>query len=216
MGTPSPVTKRLHHWTPPSENEKQHSQKLVRKDGVSQPTRIRSVILIFGKRTGKGMVGASTRYSRRFRAEPSAEPMPKKTGIYIAAGITAIVLSSFLAYRLGVRQAAAEAERRGGMNTPRGACIAITEASLHTGENTCIEGRVLRVFTSRSGSTFLDFCTDYHNCPFSSVIFASDRSRFGNLATLEGRKVEISGEITTYNGRAEIVIRDPKQIRVPE
>jgi hypothetical protein len=150
------------------------------------------------------------------RAEPSAGLMSKKTGVYIAGGVTAIVLCSFAAYRLGVRRAAADAHQRGAISARQGGCIAISEAGLHTGENTCVEGRVLRVFTSRSGSTFFDFCADYHNCPFSSVIFASDRSRFGNLATLEGRKVEITGEITTYNGRAEIVIRDPKQIRAPE
>lgn len=142
--------------------------------------------------------------------------MAKRTGIYIAAGVVAVVLSSLVAYRLGARRAATDGDPRGGMNSPHGGCVAISEAGLHTGENTCVEGRVLRVFTSRSGSTFFDFCADYHNCPFSSVIFATDRSRFGSLGSLEGRKVEISGEITTYNGRAEIVIRDPKQIRVPE
>ncbi len=87
-------------------------------------------------------------------------------------------------------------------------------AGQHTGENTCISGRVLRVFTSRSGNTFLDFCKDYRQCPFTSVIFASDRSQFGNVASLEGRKVQITGEIRSYNGRAEIVIREPRQIRI--
>lgn len=76
-----------------------------------------------------------------------------------------------------------------------------------------MSGRVLRVYTSRSGNTFLDFCEDYHSCPFSSVIFASDRKNFGNVGALDGRKIEIVGEIVTYGGRAEIVIHSPDQIR---
>ena len=140
----------------------------------------------------------------------------KKTATLTLAGIAAVVLSSMVAYRLGLRHAANRGESTNGLHVPGGGCVALRDAGLHTGENTCVEGRVLRVFTARSGSTFLDFCQDYRNCSFGSVIFAADRSKFGNLGLLEGRTVEILGEITTYNGRAEIVIRNPKQIRVPQ
>ncbi|TAM82594.1 MAG: hypothetical protein EPN47_08010 [Acidobacteria bacterium] len=140
----------------------------------------------------------------------------KKTAGIAVAGIAAVVLSSMVAYRLGLRHAAKHDVQAGSVAVPQGGCVDIPQASLHTGENTCVEGRVLRVFTSRSGSTFLDFCQDYRNCAFGSVIFATDRSRFGNLGSLEGRRVEIAGEITSYNGRAEIIIHDPKQIHVPE
>ena len=140
----------------------------------------------------------------------------KKSAAIILAGIAAVVLSSMLAYRLGLRHASRRHSDAKSFHVPQGGCISLRDAVLHTGENTCVEGRVLRVFTSRSGSTFLDFCQDYRNCPFASVIFATDRSRFGNLGSLEGRTVEISGEITTYNGRAEIIVRHPNQIRVPE
>jgi len=47
------------------------------------------------------------------------------------------------------------------------------------------------------------------------VIFASDRKKFGNLATLAGREVQIRGMVATYQGRAEIIIRDPWQLQVP-
>ena len=139
----------------------------------------------------------------------------KKTATITLAGIAAVVLSSMLAYRLGLRHAADRNGSANGVQVPEGGCLALRDAGLHTGENSCVEGRVLQVYTARSGSTFLDFCQDYHNCPFGSVIFAADRSKFGNLGSLEGRMVQITGEITTYNGRAEIIIRDPKQIRAP-
>ncbi|HEX5413326.1 MAG TPA: hypothetical protein VFZ27_15855 [Terriglobia bacterium] len=140
----------------------------------------------------------------------------KKTAILAVVGIAAVVLISMAAYRLGLRHAAKADNRAGSVESSQRGCIEIPQAGLHTGENTCVEGRVLRVYTARSGSTFLDFCQDYRDCAFGSVIFASDRSRFGNLASLEGRRVEIAGEITTYNGRAEIIVHNPEQIHVPD
>jgi len=93
-------------------------------------------------------------------------------------------------------------------------CVDFRTAAPHAGETGCVSGRVLKVFTSKGGNTFLDFCGDYHDCPFSSVIFSSDKRKFGNLQTLAGRQIEIRGRISVYQGRPEIVIRDPEQIRM--
>jgi hypothetical protein len=93
-------------------------------------------------------------------------------------------------------------------------CVGVNEAKIHVGEVGCVNGRVMRVFTSRAGNTFLDFCEDYRNCPFTTVIFSTERGKFGNLESLRGREVEIRGRIEAYQGRAEIIIQDPRQIRV--
>jgi hypothetical protein len=140
--------------------------------------------------------------------------MSRKRVAVIALGmVSAAALSAFVAYRLGLRRSADTV--RGVAVFPRKTgCVDFRQASLHTGENGCVTGRVLRVFTSRSGNTFLDFCQNYRQCPFSTVIFGSDRPRFGNLSALEGREIEIVGQIVTYGGHAEIVLHDPKQIRL--
>jgi hypothetical protein len=93
-------------------------------------------------------------------------------------------------------------------------CVDFHDASSHAGETGCVSGRVLKVFTSRGGNTFLDFCEDYRGCPFGSVIFSSDKHKFGDLQFLAGRQIEIRGPITVYQGRPEIIIRDPEQIRM--
>jgi len=101
--------------------------------------------------------------------------------------------------------------------SPRGesaGCVDFHDAGPHAGETGCVSGRVLRVFTSGGGNTFFDFCQDYRACPFSSVIFSSDKGKFGNLQSLAGRQIEIRGPITVYQGRPEIIIRDPEQIRL--
>ena len=99
---------------------------------------------------------------------------------------------------------------------PSGPCVDFRQAKSHAGENGCVAGFVFKAYTSRSGNTFLDFCADYRNCPFSSVVFASDRKKFGNLGSLAGREVQIRGLITTYQSRAEIIVRDPWQLRVSQ
>ena len=81
------------------------------------------------------------------------------------------------------------------------------------GKNGCVAGLVLRVYTARTGNTFLDFCQDYRTCPFTSVIFSADKGKFGNLESLQGKRVEIRGNVVTYAGHAEIIIHDPHQVR---
>jgi len=129
--------------------------------------------------------------------------------------LVASSLSALVAYRRAIRQSglhdgAPGVVRAGGS----GGCLDFHDAGSHTGETGCVSGRVLRVFVSRGGNVFLDFCTDYRKCPFTSVIFSDDRSKFGDLTTLGGRDVEIQGFITVYQGRAEVVIHDAQQIRV--
>jgi hypothetical protein len=93
-------------------------------------------------------------------------------------------------------------------------CVDFRQAGEHTGQTGCVSGRILRVFTSRAGNTYLDFCPDYRDCPFSSVIFASDRDKFGDLGMLGGRQIELRGPISVYQGRAQIIVHDPQQIRL--
>ena len=92
-------------------------------------------------------------------------------------------------------------------------CVDIRNAVALVGKSGCVAGRVLRVYSARTGNTFLDFCQDYRHCPFTSVIFASDKNKFADLESLQGKRVEIRGDVVSYQGRAEIIIRDPQQVR---
>jgi hypothetical protein len=92
-------------------------------------------------------------------------------------------------------------------------CADIRNASSHEGKSGCIAGLVLRVYTAGSGNTFLDFCQDYRACPFTSVIFAADKAKFGDVGSLQGKRVEIRGDVVAYQGRAEIILHDPQQVR---
>jgi hypothetical protein len=133
--------------------------------------------------------------------------IPPKRIAAILVLIAVLGLAILAGYRLGRRGGT----RRSAGNAP---CVDIHEAAKHVGEDGCVAGRVVRVYTSRAGNTFLDFCPDYRQCPFTTVIFAKDRSKFGDLETLQGRWVEIRGPIVPYRDRPEIIIHDPDQVHV--
>ena len=77
-----------------------------------------------------------------------------------------------------------------------------------------MHGTVVDVYTSRSGTTFFDYCRDYDNCPFSAVIFARDNDNFTDLSQYNGKTITVSGRIASYEDRAEIVLHKPSQIDV--
>jgi hypothetical protein len=140
--------------------------------------------------------------------------------VTVAAIIVIPSLTALLAYRLGLRRgigmSSVTANRPPGQSSSavgRNGCVDFHRAGEYTGQQACISGRVLRVFTSRTGNTFLDFCADYRNCSFTSIVFASDRPKFGDLNTLQGRDIELRGEVRLYHNQPEVVISDPNQIR---
>ena len=91
--------------------------------------------------------------------------------------------------------------------------IDYTEAPNHVGEYACVVGRVDHVNTPKE-TTFLNFGPDYKTCPFGAVIFGSDAHKFPNPKQYEGQTVEITGLIRSYQGRPEIVLKDPGQIKI--
>lgn len=135
-------------------------------------------------------------------------------GMLLAAFALGVLVGSRLRHKASVtaldRPARTRETERGGEDDAP--CVGINNAGSLIGKSGCVAGQVLRVFTSRGGNTFLDFCQDYRSCSFTSVIFAGDKDKFGNLESLQGMKVEIHGDIKNYNDRAEIIIHDPHQI----
>ena len=93
------------------------------------------------------------------------------------------------------------------------ACLKIEEARQNIGRTTCVAGRVVKVVQTQSGHWFLDFCDDYKTCPFTVVVFGSDLRDVGDVRRLEGKDIQVSGKIKLYGGRAEIVLRDARQLR---
>jgi len=90
------------------------------------------------------------------------------------------------------------------------------EAAAHVGETATVCGLVASASYAAqapTSPTFLDLGKPYPNQIFTGVIFGSDRAKFGQPETsLRGKQVCLTGEIFLYQGRPEIILRDPKAL----
>ena len=91
-------------------------------------------------------------------------------------------------------------------------CLQVEEAKKHVGEMKCITGKVVRVEQGSRGVHFLDFCDDFRLCPFTVVVFPSGLKNVGDVRQLQGRMVEIHGQVKEYDGRAEIILEEYRQL----
>ena len=92
-------------------------------------------------------------------------------------------------------------------------CLPPDRAVTKLGSTACVRGEVVKVVQTQSGTHFLNYCANYHECPFTVVIFPRDLRHVGDIRQLQGRTVEISGKVQLYGGRAEIVLREAGQLR---
>lgn len=91
-------------------------------------------------------------------------------------------------------------------------CIPFTQARDHVGEDQCVTGKVLRVKRGSRGTTFFDFCEDFRVCPFTVVVFPGKLKDIGDVRALQNRVIEVHGPVKDYDGRAEIVLDQLRQL----
>lgn len=91
-------------------------------------------------------------------------------------------------------------------------CLPFNDAKNYIGETKCVTGKVVRVEQGNKGVHYLDFCEDYRACPFTVVVFPSDLRHVGDVRELSGKIVEVHGAVKEYDGRAEIVLREARQL----
>ncbi len=91
--------------------------------------------------------------------------------------------------------------------------IGALEASKFYDESMIVTGKVAQV-SSRPTITFINLDLPGRNSPFTAVIFPDNVGLFGDVQRFQGRNVEISGTITEYRSKPEIVLESPNQIKV--
>ena len=92
--------------------------------------------------------------------------------------------------------------------------ISPAETQQYVGKNVTVEGPVSEVHHVASGKvTFIDMGGRYPNNTFAGVIFTDDASKFSDVDSLNGKTVDITGTVKLYQGRTEIILNDPVQIK---
>src|SRR5262249_11840517 len=86
------------------------------------------------------------------------------------------------------------------------------EAARHVGETATVTDNVDGVHQSGKGNIFLNMGGKYPNQAFTAFIPSSSAAQFPNAQQYEGRTVAVSGKITLYRGKPEIIVTSPAQI----
>jgi hypothetical protein len=100
-------------------------------------------------------------------------------------------------------------------------CIPFSQAREHIGEDQCVTGTVFRIKHGERGVTWFDFCEDFRVCPFTVVVFPGHLRDIGDVRQLEKREIQVHGTLKEYDGRAEIVLSELRQlggdaVRIPK
>src|SRR5690242_4772016 len=94
--------------------------------------------------------------------------------------------------------------------------IAPVQAAQHVGEITKVCGLVASAKYStrtRGAPTFLNMEKPYPRQVFTAVVWGSSRSKFpAPPESLAGKRICVSGSITLFRGKPEIVVDSPAQI----
>lgn len=91
--------------------------------------------------------------------------------------------------------------------------IKTSEASQNVGSNVILKGYVASV-TEREKVAYLNFDKKYPNNTFTCVIFSKNFYKFDELKNYDKKNVEVSGKITVYNGKPQIILEDSDQIKI--
>ena len=96
--------------------------------------------------------------------------------------------------------------------------LTAAQAKDHFGQTATVCGEVVSASyaeSSRGHPTFLNLDERYPHQIFSVVIWGENRTKFGKPEEdYKGKRICVSGKITAYAGKPEIVVSDPKQIKV--
>lgn len=88
------------------------------------------------------------------------------------------------------------------------------EAGKFYGQEIIAEGKIAAAYRSKTNTVFLNFEKPYPNQCFTGVIFSSDQYKFVKDPEkyYADKTLRIRGEIKEYQGKPEIILKDPSQI----
>ena len=124
-----------------------------------------------------------------------------------------LLLLAALAGLVSISAHAEDAKNEKKSATPK--IISAADATNYVDETVIVAGKVAQV-TIRERMVYLNLDKPYPATPFSGVIFAAKTNLFTDLDKLKDKNVELSGKITLFRDRAQIVLESTNQLKVVE
>jgi DNA/RNA endonuclease YhcR with UshA esterase domain len=95
------------------------------------------------------------------------------------------------------------------------AVISPLDATEYMGKYVTVRGFVADVHKSEKVA-YLNFVKRFPENPFSAVIFAREFEAFGDLNKYSGKDVEVTGRVSTYRGKPQMILDKPSQIKIAQ
>jgi len=93
--------------------------------------------------------------------------------------------------------------------------VSALDAGNYVGRIVAVKGFVAEVHKTENVE-YLNFVEKYPENPFTGVIFKSKFDEIGDIGVYENKNVEITGLVSTYKGKPQIVIVNKNQIKILE
>jgi len=95
------------------------------------------------------------------------------------------------------------------------AVISPLDATEYMGKYVTVKGYVADVYRSEKVA-YLNFVKKFPENPFSAVIFAREFEAFGDLNKFADKNVEVTGRVSTYRGKPQMILDKPSQVKLAQ
>jgi DNA/RNA endonuclease YhcR with UshA esterase domain len=93
------------------------------------------------------------------------------------------------------------------------ASVSALEAGDYVGKDLTVTGLVADVYKNDKVA-YLNFVQKYPQNPFTAVIFSNKFSEFKDIDKYELKNVEVTGRVSSFKGKPQIILDSPSQIKV--
>ena len=88
------------------------------------------------------------------------------------------------------------------------------EAAKHINETATIKDRVDGFHQSAKGNMFLNMGGKYPNQVFTAFVPSKNAAEFRDAQRYEGKIISVTGKISLYKGKPEIVVNSASQLKI--
>ena len=95
------------------------------------------------------------------------------------------------------------------------AVISPLDAGEYNGKTVTVKGFVADIYKSDKVA-YLNFVEKYPNNPFTAVIFASKFNDFPDISKYRNKDVEVTGRVSFFKGKPQIILNEVSQIKLKD
>jgi hypothetical protein len=98
---------------------------------------------------------------------------------------------------------------------PEAVSLKAKQTAKYIGKNAVVSGYIADVYKNEKVA-YLNFDGKFPKNSCAAVIFKDDFGKFGDLNRFKNKNVEVSGIISEYNGKPQIILKSTSQLKVTD